>query len=58
MADLVVIHKADLPGADRVHSAVGDLLNLPGSRPVPVLKASASRREGIEELWEAILRQS
>lgn len=54
VADVVVVNKADLPGADAVHSQVRELLNLPGYRPVPVLKASAARSEGLRELWEAL----
>jgi LAO/AO transport system ATPase len=50
VADLVVIHKADLPGAERVEAQVRGLLNLPGCRDVPVLRASASKNEGLPEL--------
>jgi len=54
VADVVVIHKADLPGADRVAAQVREQLNLPGCRTVPVVKASASRGEGLDALWQAI----
>jgi LAO/AO transport system ATPase len=54
VADVVVIHKADLPGADRMAAEVSELLNLPGSRHVPVLKASAVKGQGLEELWATI----
>jgi LAO/AO transport system kinase len=54
VADVVVIHKADLPGAERVESQVRELLNLPGCREVPVVRVSAGRNQGLEELWEAI----
>ena len=54
VADLVVIHKADLPGADRVAAQVHEHLNLPGSRPIPVLKASAAKGDGLDQLWTAI----
>jgi putative protein kinase ArgK-like GTPase of G3E family len=56
VADIVVVHKADLPGADDVQSQVRELLNMPGCRSVPILKASAAKREGLRELWKAILR--
>ena len=56
VADVVVVHKADLPGADATHSQVHELLNLLGSRTVPVLKASAVKREGLQELWETLQR--
>ena len=54
VADIVVIHKADLPGADRVATQVNEHLNLPGSRPVTVLKASAAKGLGLEELWARV----
>ena len=54
VADVVVVHKADLPGAERVEAQVRDMVNLPGCRAVPVLRASASKGQGMEELWHAI----
>ncbi|HRA90070.1 MAG TPA: GTP-binding protein [Planctomycetaceae bacterium] len=54
VADVVVIHKSDLPGSRRVAAQVREQLNLPGCREVPVLTASASRSEGLKELWETI----
>jgi LAO/AO transport system ATPase len=50
VADVVVIHKADLPGADRVEAQVRSLLNLPGCREVPVLRVSSRTDEGVREL--------
>jgi LAO/AO transport system kinase len=50
VADVVVVHKADLPGAERVEGQVRNLLNLPGCREVPVLRASAARDVGLDEL--------
>ena len=54
VADVVVVHKADLPGAERVEAQVRDLLNLPGCREVPVLRASSSKGRGVEELWRTV----
>jgi LAO/AO transport system ATPase len=54
VADLVVVHKADLPGSDRMAAQVHEHLNLPGARPIPVLKASAAKGQGLEELWAKI----
>lgn len=54
IADVVVVHKADLPGADRVESQLREILNLPGSRPMPVVRVSSSKVLGLEELWTAI----
>jgi len=57
VADLVVIHKADLPGADRMAAQVHEDLNLPGSRAIPVLKASAAKGDGLDELLTKIEQQ-
>ncbi len=54
VADLVVIHKGDLPGADHVEAQVRSLLNLPGCREVPVLRVSAVKESGIEELYKVL----
>ena len=54
IADIVVIHKSDLPGAERVAAEVREQLNIPGSREVPVVVASAIRNTGVEELWRLI----
>jgi LAO/AO transport system ATPase len=54
VADVIVIHKADLPGADRVEAQVKAMLTLsPGAAP-PVLRASARSGAGVAELWETI----
>ncbi len=59
IADLFVVNKSDLPGADAVAAAVQAALELagdrPGSRP-PVLRASALTGDGIEEVFDAIQR--
>lgn len=54
IADIVVIHKADLPGADEAERQVQSLLNLPGCRAVPVLRVSSGKGSGLEELWDEI----
>jgi LAO/AO transport system ATPase len=55
IADIVVVHKADLPRSDRVESEVRSLLNLPGRKPVPVVRVSSSKGLGVDELWTAAL---
>ena len=59
IADLFVINKADLPGAGRLESEIGDLLDLSkqegGWRP-PVVQTIAIRGKGIEKWWEEIER--
>lgn len=54
VADIVVIHKADLPGAEEVGRQVQSLLNLPGCRAVPVLRVSSGKGSGVDALWGAI----
>jgi LAO/AO transport system ATPase len=54
IADLIVVHKADLPGAERLEAQLRDMLNMPGCRALPVLRASASKGQGLQELLTAI----
>jgi len=54
IADIVVVHKADLPSAASVESQLRELLNLPGCRSVPVVRVSSSKGFGVEELWAAV----
>lgn len=54
IADLVVVHKADLPGAENLEAQIRPLLNLPGCRPVPVMRVSSGKGRGVDELWKAI----
>jgi putative protein kinase ArgK-like GTPase of G3E family len=53
IADIVVVHKADLPSAERVFSQLRDLLNPPGSPSVEVIRVSSSKGLGLHELWAA-----
>jgi len=54
VADIVAIHKADLPGAESAAAQVRAALDLAGVRPVPVLRVSAKTGEGLEALLEAV----
>ena len=54
VADIVVVHKADLPGAERMESQVRELLSLPGCREVTVLRVSSKQQQGLAEMWAAI----
>jgi LAO/AO transport system ATPase len=54
IADVVVVHKADLASAGRVESQLRELLNLPGCRSVPVVRVSSTRKTGMDELWAAV----
>jgi LAO/AO transport system ATPase len=54
VADVIVIHKADLPGADRAEAQVLAMLALsPGQAP-PVLRVSSRTGAGVAELWQTI----
>ena len=55
VADVVVVHKADLPGADRTEAQVKTLLNLPGCRDVPVHRVSSAKNQGLMELRDRLL---
>ena len=46
IADIVVVHKADLPSAERVESQLRELLNMPGCRSVPVVRVSSTKETG------------
>jgi LAO/AO transport system ATPase len=54
VADVVAVHKADLPGADAVEGQVRSSLELPGAKSVPILRVSAKTGQGLEELWRAV----
>ncbi len=50
IANVIVIHKADLPGADKAAAQVKSALELAGGREVPVLLASSRTGAGMKEL--------
>jgi putative protein kinase ArgK-like GTPase of G3E family len=54
VADVVAVHKADLPGAEQLAAQVRTALDLSGDRPVPVVRVSSKTGEGIADLWQAI----
>jgi LAO/AO transport system kinase len=56
IADILVVNKADHPGADILVSQLRALLALApaGSRRPPILKTTATKAEGLEELIDAI----
>jgi LAO/AO transport system kinase len=54
VADVVVIHKADMPGTERVESQVLSSLGLSAAPAPPVLRVSARSGEGLDRLWEVI----
>ena len=56
IADVLVVNKADHPGADILVSQLSALLSLapPGSRRPPILKTTAIKGEGLAEVADAI----
>jgi len=54
VADILVIHKADLPGADRVEAQVLAMLSLGTGPTAPVLRVSSRTGQGLAELLTAI----
>jgi LAO/AO transport system ATPase len=55
IADIVVIHKADLPAADQVEAQVRAALELSAGSSVPVLRISSRTGKGVDALWQAIV---
>lgn len=54
IADIVVINKSDLPGADQTVAEVTRQLQATGAPGAPVVKTSIARREGLEEFCRVI----
>jgi LAO/AO transport system ATPase len=54
VADAIVIHKADLAGAERVEAQVLATLSLGMGPVVPVLRVSSRSGEGVNGLWQTI----
>jgi LAO/AO transport system ATPase len=54
VADVIAVHKADLPGAEQTAAQVRAALDFPGVRAIPVVLVSAKTGTGVEELWETI----
>lgn len=55
VADIVVIQKSDLPGAERLEAQVRETLSLSEQQPPTILRISAKNAKGIAELWKAII---
>ncbi|HEV8060051.1 MAG TPA: GTP-binding protein [Gemmataceae bacterium] len=51
VADVVVIHKADLPGAERTEAQIKSILELGAHRDVPVSRVSSKDVESVRRLW-------
>lgn len=57
IADVFVVNKADIDGYARVVAELRTMLNLAPKKPwrPPIIPTVASRGEGVEQLWQAIL---
>ncbi len=54
VADVIVIHKADLPGAAAVESQVRQALALSGGRQPAIVRVSSRSGEGFDTLWQQL----
>ncbi len=54
VADVIALHKADLPGIDRAEAQVLAALGLSAGPTPPVLRVSSRTGQGIADLWQAI----
>jgi LAO/AO transport system ATPase len=54
VADVIAIHKADLPGAERVEAQVRAAQGLSSAPAAPVVRVSSRTGTGLKELWEVI----
>lgn len=57
IADVFVVNKVDLGGAEKTRRLIQDAIALGPKQPwrPPIVMASAAKEEGIVEVWEAIL---
>jgi LAO/AO transport system ATPase len=58
IADIVAIHKADLPGVERAEAELRQGLELSMDRQVPILRVSGKTGSGVELLWKTIVEQA
>jgi LAO/AO transport system kinase len=54
VADVIVIHKGDLPGATNVEGQVKQTLALSGAPAPTVLRVSSRSGEGMAQLWHSV----
>jgi LAO/AO transport system ATPase len=54
LADVIVVHKADLPGSEQTLAQVRAALDIPGVKSIPVIAVSARTGMGMETLWKTI----
>ncbi len=58
IGDIFVVNKADYPGTERTVAELNAMLDMKGAEDwrAPVLPTVAVRGEGVDRLWEAVLR--
>jgi LAO/AO transport system ATPase len=54
LADVIVVHKADLPGAEQTAAQVRGTVQMSPGRSIPVLLVSSAKNQGHQELWNAV----
>ncbi len=54
IADVIVVHKADLPGAEQIEAQVRQTLGVSGKEGPPVLRVSSRTGEGLDTLADAL----
>jgi LAO/AO transport system kinase len=54
VADVIAVHKADLPRAEEVEGQVRSMLSLANGPSVPIVRVSSKTGQGTEDLWTAI----
>src|SRR5262249_52473369 len=54
VANIIVIHKGDLPGAERTLAQVKASVEMSAQRDVPVLLVSSRTGDGVAELWQTL----
>jgi putative protein kinase ArgK-like GTPase of G3E family len=58
VADVVVIHKGDLAGAEETETQVRDVLALSEGKKATVLRVSSKSGQGVDALWRSIKDQA
>ena len=56
MADVIVVHKADLPQAPKVEAQLRAMLELSGKDVPPIVRVSSQKGEGLSQLCEVLLQ--
>jgi LAO/AO transport system ATPase len=54
IADVVVVNKSDLPGAEQTIAEIKQQLHMSKERPIPVVTTSVARQQGIDDLCRTL----